>query len=172
MKQIVRVVALLALLSMVHGVLAVQAGDTTPAWEARNIDGKNISFPGKGEEKTTVLVFWATWCPYCQVFMPYLPGIESDYRDRGVQVMAINIREEEDADPAAYIRSYGYTFDTFARKDEIAGLYSVHYIPGLLVIGKDGKVVYRRKSTDLPAGREVAEFWDSEVRTVLDEYLD
>lgn len=169
MKIFIRHVIFIVCFFSVQIVSAVQAGDPAPAWQARDMDGELIDFPVK--DRTTVMVYWATWCPYCRVFMPYLSGIEADYADKGVRVLAINTREEEDGDPVSYIKKNAYKFQTVLNGDNIAKSYSVHYIPGLLIIGRDGQVIYRRKSTDLPAGREVAEFWDSEVRTVLDEYL-
>jgi thiol-disulfide isomerase/thioredoxin len=154
---------------------AVQAGDPAPAWQARDLDGYSVRFPEQARGRTTVLVFWATWCPYCQVFMPRLAGIESDYMTRGVRVLAINCKEDgrdKGGDPVAYLREHGYTFQAVLHGDAIAELYDVQFIPGLMIVGMDGQVIYRRKSTDLPAGREIAEFWDQEVRSVLDGYLD
>ena len=151
---------------------AVQAGDSAPPWQAQDLAGNTVTFPETDAGRTTVLVFWATWCPYCRVFMPYLPGIEADYRRQGVQVLAVNCKEEKgEEDPAVYIQSHDYNFQTVLNGDAIATLYDVQFIPGLMIIGTDGKVVYRRKSTDLPAGREIAEFWNAEVRMVLDQYL-
>jgi thiol-disulfide isomerase/thioredoxin len=151
---------------------AVQAGDAAPVWQARDMLGNAVNFPDTGANQTTVMVFWATWCPYCQVFMPYLPGIETDYAAQGVQVLAINTREETGGDPVTYMQTHSYNFTMIPHGDFIAEAYGVHYIPGLLIIGREGEVVYRRKSTDLPAGREIAEFWNEEVRAVLDQYLE
>jgi hypothetical protein len=39
-------------------------------------------------------------------------------------------------------------------------------------VDADGVIVYRRGWTELPAGREVAEFWDEQVRSALDAALD
>ena len=151
---------------------AVQAGDPAPVWQAQDLEGNTFTFPKTDAGQTTVLVFWATWCPYCRVFMPYLTGIETDYRQQGVRVLAVNCKEEKgEEDPAVYIRSHDYNFQTVLNGDAIAKQYDVQFIPGLMIIGTDGKVVYRRKSTDLPAGREIAEFWNAEVRMVLDQYL-
>ena len=155
-------------------VVAVQAGDPAPAWQAFDLAGQPVRFPVIGAGRTTILVFWATWCPYCQVFMPHLAAIEADYRQQGVRVLAVNCKEdgrEKGGDPIAYLRQHGYTFQAVLHGDPIAELYDVQFVPGLMIVGTDGQVIYRRKSTDLPAGREIAEFWNAEVRSVLDNYL-
>lgn len=49
------------------------------------------SFAGK-----TVLVdFWASWCPTCEHAFPFMNDLARDYRDRGFEVVAVNL----DADP-------------------------------------------------------------------------
>ena len=172
MKRLATLLVLISACLSLQMVFAVQAGDSAPAWQAQDLAGNTVTFPKTNAGQTTVLVFWATWCPYCRVFMPYLTGIETDYRQQGVRVLAVNCKEEKgEEDPAVYIRSHDYNFQTVLDGDAIAKQYDVQFIPGLMIIGTDGKVVYRRKSTDLPAGREIAEFWNAEVRLVLDQYL-
>jgi thiol-disulfide isomerase/thioredoxin len=118
--------------------------------------------------KPAVVVFWATWCGYCRAFMPYLKGIQSDYAAHGVKIVAINANEDGVDDPRGYVRGLGFVPIAVADGDAIATAYGIQYIPGLLIVDGDGIVAYRRPWTDLPAGRTVAELWDSQVRTALD----
>ena len=162
---------LLVFLTFSPGAGAVLAGDAAPAWRGKDIDGREVVFPQTGDDVITVLVFWATWCPYCQAFMPNLVSIQQDYAARGVQVVAVNAKERGQGDPDVFMREHGYQFVTVVEGDEIAEQYAVRFIPGLLIVDSDGKVIYRRRSTDLPAGKKVAEFWEGEVRAVLDRAL-
>jgi len=114
------------------------------------------------------VVFWATWCPYCKAFMPYLKNIQADYAKQGVKVVVINAKEDGRGDPVAYVRSLGFTPIAVANGDEVAKAYDIQYIPGLLIVDGAGKVAWRRPWTDLPAGKTVAELWDGQVRTALD----
>ena len=150
----------------------VEAGDTAPAWVGADARDRQVSFPRVLEGKPAVMVFWATWCPYCKAFMPYLEPILDDYSDQGVQVIAINTREDEaEGDPAAYLEDLGFSLLGILEGDEIAADYDVHFIPGLMVVDGAGAVSWRRESTDLPPGRELAEFWSAEVRAALDAAL-
>ena len=151
--------------------LGVQAGDTAPVWVANDIDDRQVTFPEILKGKPAVMVFWATWCPYCRAFMPYLESILEDYSDRGVKVVAINTREEPDGDPEGYLRDLGVAMTGILGGDGIAADYDVHFIPGLMVVDGTGTVSWRRESTDLPAGREVAQLWSEEVRAALDAAL-
>ena len=150
---------------------AVQAGDQAPSWVGTALDGNTVRFPDPDAGQTTVLVFWATWCPYCQAFMPHLKKIEKDYADRGMRVIAINAKEQDDGDPRGYMRSKGYSFLTVLNGDSIAEDYAVKFIPGLMVVDAKGLVIWRRGWTELPAGQQVADLWDGQVREVLDRAL-
>jgi thiol-disulfide isomerase/thioredoxin len=103
--------------------------------------------------------------------MPYLEAIEADYAEHGVKIVAINAKEDGRGDPRDYISRLGFAPIAVASGDAIAESYGIQYIPGLLIVDGDGVVAYRRPWTDLPAGRTVAELWDSQVRAALDELV-
>jgi thiol-disulfide isomerase/thioredoxin len=140
-----------------------------PAWMGTNmLDGRNVSFPELLDRKPAVMIFWATWCSYCKAFMPYVKQIQTDYADQGVQIVTLNAKERGRGDPKAYAETLGFPMLVIAEADAIAEDYGVHFIPGLMVVDGQGQLAYRRRSTELPAGRTVAELWDGEVRRVLD----
>jgi cytochrome c biogenesis protein CcmG/thiol:disulfide interchange protein DsbE len=150
---------------------AVEQGDAAPHWSGETFNGSSISFPELLDGKPTVVVFWATWCPYCKAFMPYLESIEADYGSR-INILTINAKEDDRGDPAAYIEALGFPMLAVRDGDAIAAAYGVEFIPGLMVIDKTGTVAFRRAWTDLPAGDTVASFWSRQVRRALDEQLD
>jgi thiol-disulfide isomerase/thioredoxin len=163
--------AVLVALVLGSPALAVEQGDAAPPWRANDFAGRPVAFPADLAGKPAVVVFWATWCPYCRAFMPYLKAIEADYGSKGVKVVAINAKEDGRGDPAAYVRSLGFEPIAIANGDAIAVQYGIQYIPGLLIVDGKGTVAYRRPWTDLPAGQTVAELWDGQVRTALDALL-
>jgi peroxiredoxin len=48
-----------------------------------------------GAKKALVLVFVNTSCPLAERYLPTLKAIEKEYRDRGVQLVAVNAAEED-----------------------------------------------------------------------------
>lgn len=147
---------------------AVEQGELAPPWTARDFGGHAVDFPAVTQGKPAVVVFWATWCPYCKAFMPHLRTIEADYAKQGVKVVVINAKEDGRGDPRADLAGLGFSPIAIENGDEIAKAYGIQYIPGLLIVDGKGKVAYRRPWTDLPAGQTVAELWDGQVRTALD----
>lgn len=170
-KSTIAVLVLAALAAF--SALAVDQGDLAPAWSGTDlVDGDAVAFPAVTGGKPAVLVFWATWCPYCKAFMPYAKGIQADYGDRGVKIVTFNAKERGQGDPKAYVDSLGFPMVAVADADGIAEDYAVKFIPGLMVVDGNGMIAYRRGWTDLPAGAKVAAQWDGEVRAALDRLLD
>lgn len=164
--------ALLTLLTFATtSVQAVEQGQQAPPFEGTDFSGNEMSFPSVIDGKPTVMIFWATWCPYCKAFMPYLGQIQRDYGDEEINIVAINAKERGEGDPKAYVEMLGFPVIGVADGDAIAETYSVKYIPGLMIIDGNGNIAWKRASTDLPPGKTVAELWDEQVREQLDLLL-
>ena len=95
MKVFFSSLILSAFISLTHAqtdqpVLGFQA----PAFELKSLEGRAISLVGlKG--KYVVLHFAATWCPFCNAEAPNLEQLSKDYRDKNVEVLLIDVKEEK-----------------------------------------------------------------------------
>lgn len=137
-------------------------GQAAPDWTLSNLAGQKVRFPDDYLGKPTVVLFWATWCPYCSALMPYLNEIRNEQE---VKILALNFKE--DGDPGAHMRRLGFDFEVFLDADEVAERYGTRYSPGLFVINGHGTVIYQRQSTDKKPGKEIAEFWADQVKKAL-----
>lgn len=162
---------LIASIFICSSAAAVEAGDEAPRFRAWDFAGEMVEFPAPESTQTTVVIFWATWCAYCKAFMPYLEQIESDYRDRDVSVLTINAKEDGNGNPMEYIAGLDFPMTAVRSGNAIARSWSVEFIPGVFVVSSDGMIAFRRPWTDLPAGQEVAELWNSQVRDALEAAL-
>ena len=169
--QILRNTIFASILVAAGTAAAVEAGDDAPSFRAYSFDGQPVEFPFADRDDTSVVIFWATWCGYCKAFMPWLQAIEADYRDRGVQVVTINAKEDGNGNPAEYIAALEFPMTAVRSGNAIARAWDVEFIPGVFVVDGDGTVAFRRPWTDLPAGEEVAALWDRQVRDALDAAL-
>jgi thiol-disulfide isomerase/thioredoxin len=57
-----------------------------------------ISIKGHLGKKMTFLTFWATWCPPCRAEIPVLQDVYRKYKNKGVQVLAVNVDSKDDRD--------------------------------------------------------------------------
>ncbi|MBT8078313.1 MAG: TlpA family protein disulfide reductase [Gammaproteobacteria bacterium] len=167
--RVTRVILAFAALSLSPAVPGAVEGDEAPAWSAVTFDGSDLTFPAAAAGQPSIILFWATWCPYCKALMPYLEDIREQYESHGVRVFAINIKEDDD--PQAFAAGHDYEFVYLLNGDDIATRYSVRFTPGLMVVDRNNKIVFRRKSTELPPGRKVAEYWAEQVTAALDKLI-
>jgi peroxiredoxin len=59
-----------------------------------------------------VVSFWGTWCPPCQVEFPELVAAYRKYREAGLEVLAVNQRDQETSvsDVQAFVRKFSVEF--------------------------------------------------------------
>ncbi len=105
-----------------------------PDWTLVAADGQAINLNDESQKQTTVLFFWATWCPYCKALMPHLQSVVLEYGDK-VKVLAINIME--DGDPVEFIENAGYDFTLLLNGDDVASTYRVTGTPGVFVVDQN-----------------------------------
>jgi cytochrome c biogenesis protein CcmG, thiol:disulfide interchange protein DsbE len=107
-------------------------------WTLTSISGEQVTL-SEYQGQPVLLVFWATWCPYCKKLLPGIAKLHEKYQAKGLKVIAVNIKE--DWQPAVYWRNHGYQFDTVVEGDDIAEKYGIIGTPGLVFISPKGKVL-------------------------------
>lgn len=107
-------------------------------WTLNNLTGEAITLSDY-QGRPTLLIFWATWCPYCKKLLPGIAELNDKYESQGLKVLAVNIRE--DWKPEVYWRNFGYKFDTVLEGDEVAKIYGIKGTPGIVFISPSGKVL-------------------------------
>lgn len=132
--------ALLSTILLAFGAASASAADAAaPNFSLQGPDGLTITLDNEVADQTTILFFWASWCPYCKALMPHLQSIELEYGDQ-VKVLAINIFE--DGDPVAAIRDAGFDFELLLEGDEVAEAYNISGTPGVLIVGAERQVYF------------------------------
>ena len=87
-----------------------------------------------------LLMFWATWCPYCRRLFPVIQEIHEQYADDGLTVVAISIRD--DGDTLAYARKHGLTMDIVVEGDALADRIGVPGTPTVLLLDGRNRVIF------------------------------
>lgn len=141
MRSFLLVVALLL-------VAPASAQERAIAWQGRGADGQTLSFDPDHLQRPAILLFWATWCPYCKALMPHLQAVHDTAGKQHLDVYAIDIKD--DGDPVAELRERGQSFTLVRDGDPIADQYGVKGTPSLLLVDRDGNVIYKRVGGDTP----------------------
>ena len=104
--------------------------------------------------RVVVLNFWATWCEPCKKEMPDLSAIQNDYAALGVQVIGATADEAgESAKVLKFIRQYKINFPVWlgATTDDMTRFGVGTVLPATVIIGRDGKIVWREIGIIKPA---------------------
>ena len=122
------------------------AADRALAWEGKGADGKTIRFDPAHRTKPAILLFWATWCPYCEKLMSTLQAIYDMAGKNHLDVYAIDIKD--DGDPVKTLKDRGQTFTLIRDGDSIADQFHVKGTPGLFLVDAHGDIVYHADTSD------------------------
>ena len=153
-----------------------------PDWTLVAADGQAINLNDESQKQTTVLLFWATWCPYCKALMPHLQSVVLEYGYK-VKVLAINIME--DGDPVEFIENAGYDFTLLPNGDDVADTYGVTGTPGVFVVDHNRVIrfdlrnlpIFEPPSTGKPASNRRraayhAPYWAAVIRQSIDAVIE
>ncbi|TDF34425.1 TlpA family protein disulfide reductase [Alteromonadaceae bacterium M269] len=135
-------IASLALLTASFGLFAQEEQlQMMPEWQLYNEAGELVkSSDYKG--KPVILHFWATWCPYCKKLQPGLDRVYRKYKDQGLEMIAISIREDDGATPQATLDDRNMSFKTLILGDEIAfDKFNVRGTPTTVFVDAKGQIV-------------------------------
>ena len=170
-------VMLLMLASLLAFNLAVaDDAPVAPDWQLFTTNNEVLKLGETAAQQPVIVLFWATWCPYCKALMPHLQEIQDDYGDK-VRVLAVHFRDDN-GDAVAYMEKNGYDFTLLRNGDSVAKLNDVWSTPGVLVIDETRNIrfnLYDLAKLDFPDGlshseksRELAPYWSTELRKTLE----
>lgn len=119
-------------------------GDKAPDFKLQQINENNeletvqlSDFEGKG----IMLNFWATYCEPCEAEMPYMEKLYPEYKDKGIEIIAVNLDLTELV-VDRFIDKHHLTFpiphDT---KGQVTDQYKIGPIPTTYFINPEGIIV-------------------------------
>lgn len=118
----------------------VSVGSIAPNFSLETLQGERVElkdFRGKG----VFLNFWGTWCKPCEEEMPYMEEEYKNFKDQGVEILAVNIGESNLV-VSQFVDRFGLTFPMLMDKNsEVTQLYGITPIPTTFLIDKNGEVL-------------------------------
>lgn len=164
------------------GAAAAAEPRIAPDWTLQSVNGESITLSVAAAEQPVIVLFWATWCPYCKALMPHIQSIQLEYGD-SVKVLAVHFRDDR-GDPVEFMEDAAYDFTVLPDGDDVAKLNDIWGTPGVLLVDQDMHIrfdQYALPQYDLPAagkppshGKKAAykaPYWAAELRKALDVVL-
>lgn len=164
------------------GTIFAQNADVAPDWALVSAAGERVRLSEEVRQQPVILLFWATWCPYCKALMPHLQSLRLEYGDE-LEILAIHFNDS-DGDPVNFIRDAGYDFTILPDGDAVAEAYRIYGTPGVIVVDQDQMVRFDLRSLPLrqpPESKQpssnkrkaayLAPYWAAEIRKSVDQVL-
>lgn len=160
-KKITQIVVMLLILVAIAFIIYVtvtkdhakvaKVGDDAPYFELKMMDNSPINlndYKGKG----LIINFWGTWCEPCKREMPALSDNYAKYKDKGVEVLTIHLRNNPQQ-----VKQFFSGLDknvhipvAFDNNNEVSKAYAIDPLPTTVIIDKEGKIkaVHKGEMTD------------------------
>jgi len=123
--------------------IGLELGTQGPAAQVETLDGKPADLSSYVGKKPVLMEFWATWCANCHELEPTMKAMHVKYGSRmefvGVAVSVNQSPERVKAYVAKHQLPWSQVFD---RKGNASGAYDAPATSYVVVLDKNGKVVY------------------------------
>jgi peroxiredoxin len=133
------------LLSAGSAAAGPKPGDPAPEFTLQDLSGKKHTLSELRAKGPALLFFWSTECGFCRVMAPKLQKLHAERSAAGLTVAGIdidfNMREQVEAFVRERKLEYLILHGSLDNADVIEA-YGVPGTPTLVVVGRDGRVVY------------------------------
>lgn len=118
----------------------VRVGEEAVNFALTDLEGNRIELAdlkGKG----VFLNFWGTYCPPCKKEMPLMEEVYQEYKDQGIEMIAVNVNEPE-LTVKRFVERYQLTFPVVMDKgDNVTKAYGIGPLPATYLIDEHGKLI-------------------------------
>jgi cytochrome c biogenesis protein CcmG, thiol:disulfide interchange protein DsbE len=114
-------------------------GQLAPDFSLDDINGQRVKLSDlRGHP--VIVNFWATWCPPCRQEAPAIQAAYQRYRDQGVILLGVNLREDAQT-IQQFAKEFGLTYPLLLDRDgAVSDRYQVRGIPTTVFVDADGVV--------------------------------
>jgi thiol-disulfide isomerase/thioredoxin len=122
------------------GTESALVGKAAPDFKLSLLNNPKAFRLSEHKGKVVVLDFWATWCGPCLQAMPQVDKVTREFKDQGVEFVAVNLQEAPKAITAMLER---HKLDMTVALDidgAVAQKYAANAIPQTVIIDRDGTV--------------------------------
>ncbi len=137
------VMSLFGALALAAAAYAGTQAETAEKFSLPGLDGKPVKLEDSLGKGYVVLNFWARWCASCEEEVPQLAALMKSPGAEKAVFIGVNVGDTP-AKAAKFVSKFKYPYLVALDKDKaVARKYGVLGLPVTLIIGRDGKIVFR-----------------------------
>ncbi len=108
-----------------------------------DLDGVFLNLNIYKDEKSVLMFFWTTWCPYCRRSLIVLNDDSKRLEKEGIEIIAVNLQESSSR-VSRFMKKYNLSLRVVLDEDaQLAKDYQVIGIPTYLLMNKKGDIVFK-----------------------------
>ena len=116
-------------------------GVKAPEFSLPDAEGKNISL-SEFKGKVVLIEFWSPMCTYCRLENPHMVDLYSIYKDKGFEIVGINVEGNENLDIwELVIEEDKLIWSQLLDKVGVADVYKVNNTPYNVLVDTDGVII-------------------------------
>jgi thiol-disulfide isomerase/thioredoxin len=116
-----------------------KAGALAPDFLLRRLDGGELRLSDL-RGKAVIVNMWATWCGPCRKEMPQFVAAYDRYRDRGLEIVAVNVQESPSI-IRPFADDFGIDFPVVLdKRGKVSDKYRILGLPTTYFIDREGVV--------------------------------
>ena len=139
--------AIKAILEHIKQSASIAEGQHVKDFHQQAPDGSELSLMNLiGQNRITVIDFWASWCGPCRQEMPFMVEMYNKLKDKGLGIVGISLDEDRDA----WLQAIGQLkmewpqmSDLKGWENEIAQVFGITSIPHTVVVDQQGTILRR-----------------------------
>jgi peroxiredoxin len=150
-------------------------GEKAPPFDLPGVDGRSHSLESFSGSRVLVVVFTCNHCPYSKAYEDRLVSIQSDFKKKGVQLVAINSNDEgaypEDGFEMMISRAKEKGFNFPYLRDEsqsVVGAYGAVCTPHIFAFDSSRTLRYRGRVDD---SKDPSKVTSHDLRNALDDLV-
>jgi thiol-disulfide isomerase/thioredoxin len=132
-----------------NAIKTLKPGNKAPSVKTTNIFGKEIILDSIKSPYTLVL-FWASWCEYCEKAIPELKNIYTTYKPKGLEILAVSLDSiRQNWLDATNLFNFQWinTCDLKGFESTVIKDYNIWRTPVFFLLDKDKKIIAKPVNT-------------------------
>jgi thiol:disulfide interchange protein DsbD len=140
------------------------AGEPLPPVSLNLLGGSTLNVESL-RGKVAVIDFWATWCVPCKAEIPTFNQLIKDYKDRGLEIIAVSLDEEGASKVKPFLKENPMNYTQVIGDQSAARAFNVDdsKLPVAVIIDKQGRIRFRH------VGLTKKEVFEGEINQLLSE---
>jgi thiol-disulfide isomerase/thioredoxin len=134
-------------------------GVPAPTFSLNDMNGNRITSDVYAQNKLTLLLRWAAWCPYSAMLIPQLVSLYRKYHDKGFEILGfddiygdvyMDSTSDTKSDIEQAIKENGITWPNILEAADGNNLHFALYVPQAYIVDSEGKFVFTSSYCDAP----------------------